>query len=119
MCAKLVGDPQMTRLSIRLPKKTLDELNEMALDSGMYQTFFYQASIIVGARRLWQLFNGEVLLQPMPDDDTTKDGVTKEMTMREKAERLNSTRLGRSRRRGRAQDYMDGLLDVSGNEEEE
>ncbi len=54
---KYLEDVPMERLSIRVPKATLDEIERHVLTTGMYRSYFFSAAFILGARTLARVFS--------------------------------------------------------------
>lgn len=110
---KLVGEVEMVSLRIRLPKSTLQELNDYAKDSGMYENHFYQAAIVAGARLLAQVFRNNLYLGPIEYNDADSvEAAAEEMSLRAKADRLRRAKLRgpRPKKRTRVDDWREGLL---------
>ena len=53
---KYMDGEQMTRITIRLPENTLNEIDGYIQDAGMYRTYFFTAALILGARTLAGVF---------------------------------------------------------------
>src|SRR4051812_19923426 len=53
--AKYSPDAQMVRVTVRVPKNTLDELDQHVLEAGVYRTYFLSVALVMGARMLAQV----------------------------------------------------------------
>ncbi|MGA7732222.1 MAG: hypothetical protein WCD37_13240 [Chloroflexia bacterium] len=56
---KMTGDVKTGRYYIRLPEKTIAEIDAYISESGMYQAYFLSNALIVGARVMARQLNPE------------------------------------------------------------
>lgn len=54
---KYLEDVEMTRVTVRLPAATMNEIDEYILAAGMYRTYFLTAALILGSRTLARVFS--------------------------------------------------------------
>lgn len=110
--ARLREGTQMTRVVVRVPKNTLKEIDDYVLASGMYDTYFKSAALIIGARTLMRTIQFPV---QEPSLDTTQlrwrqeQKPVQEETVQEG--RFPS-RKGRPPKRTRVDDAREGLIKV-------
>lgn len=111
--ARLREGTQMTRVVVRVPKNTLKEIDDYVLASGMYDTYFKSAALIIGARTLMRTIQFPVQEPPL---DTTQLRWRQEEPLsydsRGEQEGRFPSRRGRPPKRTRVDDAREGLIKV-------